>query len=548
MKKRTSTNNIEVTVRVRPSQQSNHSVPSDVSSFSYPTSIVVGSNQNDSFQTIGQPLLSKMNHGYNTTLLAYGQTGSGKTYTVFGPTGSLTEASLHGETTSDGSPIQWGIFPRIALAMITASNTLKASAIEIYNNSPFDLLNNRKALQVSRSKNAIKFTKVRSKTAPEHGSRHGNYKTGLNGEHPGGCSCRDCFKGDDHNAKEARKRRMAAARGKTSEKSSSRNTKSGPRSKTSNVEETETRTVGETLWDLNTPADVAKFARQIESSRIAHGHDLNERSSRSHCLVRLQSTSVSASGTLKKNCFTFIDLAGSERISKSKVEGQRMSEAIIINGSLTVLGRCIRAVGKNQTHVPWRDSVLTQLLRTSFAGQSATHTSVVVNVSPEHRDETLCTLRFGETVSCVSNKATVVVGRNASNEMDLLKQSIQNLQRKKKEMEKNGQGCGFVKNLELNHEREMLENNMLKLETLQSYLADLKIKLVETRSDTKRNQINTKIQQVTKDEYNMSALVWREKSIKALWNEGSPHYHALVSQILEKENELRMITGMGSKK
>ena len=160
----------------------------------------------------------------------------------------------------------------------------------------------------------------------------------------------------------------------------------------------------------------------------------------------------------------------------------------------------------------------------------------------------MCTLRFGETVSCVSNKATVVVGRNASNEIDLLKQSIQNLQRKKKEMEKNGQGCGFVKNLELNHEREMLENNMLKLETLQSYLADLKIKLVETRSDTKRNQINTKIQQVTKDEYNMSALVWREKSIKALWNEGSPHYHALVSQILEKENELRMITGMGSKK
>jgi hypothetical protein len=51
-------------------------------------------------------------------------------------------------------------------------------------------------------------------------------------------------------------------------------------------------------------------------------------------------------------------------------------------------------VGSNKSHVPWRDSVLTQLLRTSFAGQNtATHTSVVVNVSPEHEDETICTMR-----------------------------------------------------------------------------------------------------------------------------------------------------------
>jgi hypothetical protein len=89
---------------------------------------------------------------------------------------------------------------------------------------------------------------------------------------------------------------------------------------------------------------VAKFARQIESSRVAHGHALNDRSSRSHCLVRLQSTVVSGKGQLRKQCFTFIDLAGSERVKKSNVEGQRKSEAIIINGSLTVLGRCIRAV------------------------------------------------------------------------------------------------------------------------------------------------------------------------------------------------------------
>ena len=88
---------------------------------------------------------------------------------MFGPTGSLTEASLHQQTTSSGAPIQWGIFPRIALAMVgSCTGTLKASAIEIYNNSPFDLLNDRKSLQISRSKNAApSVAKVRSKRAPE---------------------------------------------------------------------------------------------------------------------------------------------------------------------------------------------------------------------------------------------------------------------------------------------------------------------------------------------------------------------------------------------
>ena len=140
------------------------------------------------------------------------------------------------------------------------------------------------------------------------------------------------------------------------------------------------RTVGEVLWDLKTPKDVAKLSRQIEMSRVAHGHDLNERSSRSHCLVRLQYTSTTPAVTpqhnhgpgsrgssgssgprIKQNIFTFVDLAGSERTGKSGVQGQRMSEAITINTSLTVLGRCIRAVGAGNNHVPWRDAVLCQL-------------------------------------------------------------------------------------------------------------------------------------------------------------------------------------------
>jgi hypothetical protein len=547
MSKRQS-NNIEVTVRVRPLHRrkknnpssAQHTVPSSVKSFSYPSAVVVGEDQTVSFEAIGLPLLQRMNQGYNTTLLAYGQTGSGKTYTVFGPHGSLTEASLHGPTTASGAPIQWGIFPRIALAMVDSTSNLKASAIEIYNNTPFDLLNGKKSLQVSQSKNAAPAVSVRSKAAPEGGSKFNNYKTGLNGEHPPGCYCRICFKAKEE-AKEAQKSKRSGSRSQPVAKTSTNQRRSGGRTR---VKQTETRTVGETLWDLKTSEDVAKFARQIESSRVAHGHALIDRSSRSHCLVRLQSTSISSDGTLRKNCFTFVDLAGSERISKSNVEGQRKSEAITINGSLTVLGRCIRAVGKGDRHVPWRDTVLCQLLRTSFEGQSATHTSVIVNVAhePEHEDETLCTLRFGETVSCVTNKATVVVGQNAAREMGTLKEEVRCLRSKKKAMDRAGQGPGFVKGC-INSEKVSLQANMDRLVILQNNLADLKVRLVETRSDAQRSKIAKRIEAAAKEVENHGALVYREQTIKALWHEATPMYKALIAELDERENQLRMVMG-----
>ena len=73
----------------------------------------------------------------------------------------------------------------------------------------------------------------------------------------------------------------------------------------------------------------------------------------------------------------------------------------------------------------------------------------------------------------------------------------------------------------------------------------MKVQQVECSSEKRRRQLGVKIEAVTKDEYNMSALVWREKSIKALWNEGTPHYHAVVAQLLEKENQLSMVLGTG---
>jgi hypothetical protein len=448
----------------------------------------------------------------------------------------------------------------------SSKGNLKASAIEVYNNSPFDLLNDRKPLQMSRSENAApSVARVISKLArgPEGGSQFSTSQVGLNGEHPASCSCHDCFKAQEA-AKEARKQRIALARGEILPQLTDRlqqgasirlrRTAKTPKNKflrggSSKQTIGEARTVGETLWDLKTTNDVAQFARQIEMSRVAHGHALNARSSRSHCIVRLQSTAVSGDGQLVKQCFTFVDLAGSERTGKSGVEGQRMSEAMGINNSLTVLGRCMRAVGGDKTHVPWREAALCQLLRTSFEGKSSTHTAVVVNISPEHEDETLCTLRFGETVSSVRNSATVVISQDADTEIERLQRQVERLRAKKKGMEESGQAGGFVEGC-LPTEKLSLQSNMKKLAGIRSNLTDLKTMLIEAGSgdQRKRKAIAEKIEAAKNEEYNMDALVFRQQGpdkfgVKSLWKDATPMFMAVTADLEEKENQLRMATG-----
>ena len=550
-----------------------HDIPDSVKSFRYPSTVVVGSNQTTCFEAIGAPLLDRMSQGYNTTLLAYGQTGSGKTFTVFGPTGSLTESSL--EEANGTVPREWGIFPRIAHAMVSDSRNLKASAVEIYQNAPFDLLNNRAPLQVSRARHATKARpiKVTSKSSTIGGGKFSSSKVGLNGEHPGSCTCRLCYKAK-MDAKEARKngggggkRAAAPVRRSTSTKEDRGGGGGGGEGGGGGGGDGggggEARTVGETLWPLKTYQDVAKFARHIETSRSAAGHALNERSSRSHCIVRLQSTRILPDGQMRSQKFTFVDLAGSERTGKSGVEGQRMSEAIGINNSLTVLGRCIRAVGKNEAHVPWRDAVLCQLLRSSFesggggggggggkrggkrstsSGGAHAHCSVIVNVSPEHEDETMCTLRFGATVSCVSNRATVVVGRDASSAMDDLRLNIDSLARKVKEMRDSGMAGGFVRGCQVT-ERQSLEANMAKHESAQGDVERFKAMVVEAGSGRRRASMEEKLSGAMKEEYHFRMMVLRQQSIKTLWSEASPNYKAAVAELEEKKQQLSLMTG-----
>ena len=93
-----------------------------------------------------------------------------------------------------------------------------------------------------------------------------------------------------------------------------------------------------------------------------------------------------------------IDLAGSERIYKSEAEGERMKEACSINQSLTTLGKVLNGLATKNSHIPYRESKLTHLLKESLGGSAKT--LLIIQCSPNPRDmgESISTLQFGTRV------------------------------------------------------------------------------------------------------------------------------------------------------
>lgn len=108
--------------------------------------------------------------------------------------------------------------------------------------------------------------------------------------------------------------------------------------------------------------------------------------------------------------FYLCDLAGSERVKASKSDGVRLSEATHINQSLSALGNVVsalskQALGKKISHVPYRDSLLTKLLKPSLAGES--RMVAIVTLSPDLASlpETLSTLAFAERCKSLPDRS-----------------------------------------------------------------------------------------------------------------------------------------------
>ncbi|KAG7385652.1 hypothetical protein PHYPSEUDO_001214 [Phytophthora pseudosyringae] len=149
--------------------------------------------------------------------------------------------------------------------------------------------------------------------------------------------------------------------------------------------------------------DVLDLMRLGHSHRSVGSHDFNEHSSRSHLVLSITiETGTKSDARRRTSKLHLIDLAGSERVSKTAASGQRLKEAQNINRSLSALGDVIAALGASSKHVPYRNSKLTFLLQDSLSGNSKV--LMFVNVSPVQWNawETLCSLNFASRCRSVA--------------------------------------------------------------------------------------------------------------------------------------------------
>ncbi|CAA2981748.1 kinesin KP1 [Olea europaea subsp. europaea] len=184
--------------------------------------------------------------------------------------------------------------------------------------------------------------------------------------------------------------------------------------------------------------DVLELMKLGQRNRAVGATALNERSSRSHSIltVHVQGKDL-VSGSKLKGCLHLVDLAGSERVDKSEAVGERLKEAQHINRSLSALGDVISALAQKSSHVPYRNSKLTQVLQDSLGGHAKTLMFVHINPEVNAVGETISTLKFAERVASIdlgaaqSNKETGEI-REFKEEISNIKSA---LERKEAELE-----------------------------------------------------------------------------------------------------------------
>ncbi|KAB0793212.1 hypothetical protein PPYR_12872 [Photinus pyralis] len=145
---------------------------------------------------------------------------------------------------------------------------------------------------------------------------------------------------------------------------------------------------------------VLEIIQKGSNQRTSAQTSANLSSSRSHAVFQIVLREIVAGGKRVVGTFSLIDLAGNER-GADTFKSNRLTriEGAVINRSLLALKECIRALGKKETHCPFRGSKLTQILRDSFIGENS-RTCMIALISPgvSSCEHTLNTLRYADRV------------------------------------------------------------------------------------------------------------------------------------------------------
>lgn len=171
--------------------------------------------------------------------------------------------------------------------------------------------------------------------------------------------------------------------------------------------------------------EIENLMDEGNKARTVAATNMNETSSRSHAVFTLTLTqkrhdAETSMDTEKVSKISLVDLAGSERANSTGATGARLKEGAEINRSLSTLGRVIAALAdvsagkkKNASMVPYRDSVLTWLLKDSLGGNSMTSMIAAISPADINFEETLSTLRYADSAKRIKNHAVVNEDPNA---------------------------------------------------------------------------------------------------------------------------------------
>jgi len=287
------------------------------------------------------PLIDTIFNGGNATVFAYGQTGSGKTFTMGGDLSSAKTDYSHGiyaQTARD-------IFHRLSLPQYRSIIEIYVTFYEIYCGKVFDLLNNKKRLRVLEDQKGLVQVCDRKEQQVK--------------------SVQDVLNIIQHGMS--------------------------------------IRTSGTTAANSNSSRShaVLQIILKTSSPLSAHSNVSSSSSSSSSRNNNHNNPAVPRRLTKEVGKMSLIDLAGSER-GKDTASGDRVQrmEGSEINKSLLALKECIRALGRGDgSHVPFRGSTLTKVLRDSFIGDKS-KVCMIAMVSPTHSDveNTMNTLRYADRV------------------------------------------------------------------------------------------------------------------------------------------------------
>ena len=169
-----------------------------------------------------------------------------------------------------------------------------------------------------------------------------------------------------------------------------------------------------------------------DTTRMIAETPMNEASSRSHCIFTVTVTGAAhGSDLVRHSKLHLVDLAGSERVGKTNAAGQILKEAKHINLSLHYLEQVIVALheraSKGRSHIPYRNSMMTSVLRDSLGGNCMTTMIATLNMDTSCLMESISTCRFASRVAQITNTVRINEELNPDIIIKRLRTQVQHL-------------------------------------------------------------------------------------------------------------------------